>query len=78
MIKIHEVKKGEGYYSLSFSEGAQLYGAIIIILEDDLVIEFMKFKRDDIINITLENNPEEFIKLKEKYLDVILKSVDKK
>jgi hypothetical protein len=77
MIKIHEVIKGEGYYSLSFSEGVNLYGAIIIISDDDLIIEFMEFKRNEIVNITVDNNPEEFIKLKEKYLDVILKNVGK-
>lgn len=77
MIKIHEVIKGEGYYSLSFSEGVNLYGAIIIVSDDDLIIEFMEFKRNEIINVTIDNNPEEFIRLKEKYLDVILKSIDK-
>lgn len=77
MIKIHEVIKGEGYYSLSFSEGVNLYGAIIIVSDDDLIIEFMEFKRNEIINVTIDNNPEEFIRLKEKYLDVILKSINK-
>lgn len=77
MIKIHEVIKGEGYYSLSFSEGVNLYGAIIIISDDDLIIEFMEFKRNEIVNVTVDNNPEEFIRLKEKYLDTILKSVGK-
>jgi hypothetical protein len=77
MIKIHEVIKGEGYYSLSFSEGVNLYGAIIIVSDDDLIIEFMEFKRNEIINVTIDNNPEEFIRLKEKYLDVILKSIGK-
>lgn len=77
MIKIHEVIKGEGYYSLSFSEGVNLYGAIIIVSDDGLIIEFMEFKRNEIINVTIDNNPEEFIRLKEKYLDVILKSIGK-
>lgn len=77
MIKIHEVIKGEGYYSLSFSEGVNLYGAIIIVSDDDLIIEFMEFKRNEIVNVTIDNNPEEFIRLKEKYLDVILKSIGK-
>lgn len=81
MIKLHEVHKGEGYYSLTFSDGFDVYGAFIMILGDgNLHIEFMEFTKNqkEIISITKESDPEKFIKLKEKYLDVILKDIEKK
>ena len=81
MIKLHEVHKGEGYYSLTFSEGLNVFGAFIVVLEEGVFhIEFMEFakNRKDIINITKDSDPEKFFSMKEKYLDAILKGIEKK
>lgn len=75
MIKIHEVIKGEDYYTLTFSEGLDAYGVIITLIpERPVYIEFMEFAKNkqDIIVITEEESPEEFKRLKEKYFDKIM------
>lgn len=75
MIKIHEVIKGENYYTLTFSEGLDAYGVIITLMpEQPVYIEFMEFTKNkqDIIVITEEESPEEFKRLKEKYFDKIM------
>ena len=75
MIKIHEVIKGENYYTLTFSEGLDAYGVIITLMpEQPVYIEFMEFAKNkqDIIVITEEESPEEFKRLKEKYFDKIM------
>jgi hypothetical protein len=75
MIKIHEVIKGEDYYTLTFSEGLDAYGVIITLMpEQPVYIEFMEFAKNkqDIIVITEEESPEEFKRLKEKYFDKIM------
>ena len=54
MIKIHEVIKGEDYYTLTFSEGLDAYGVIITLMpEQPVYIEFMEFAKNkqDIIVI---------------------------
>jgi predicted methyltransferase len=80
MIKIQEVKKGEGYYTVIFTDGMKAYGVLITLVDKRPVyIEFMKFTSDfkDIVSITEDENPEEFKLLKEKYFDQILKEVNK-
>ena len=75
MIKIHEVIKGENYYTITFSEGLDAYGVIITLMpEQPVYIEFMEFAKNkqDIIVITEEESPEEFKRLKEKYFDKIM------
>lgn len=77
MIKIHEVKKGKGYYTITFIDGVTIYGIIVTLVEKRPVyVEFMKFKKDEIISITKENNPEEYEQMKVKYLDFILKHLN--
>ena len=78
MIKIQEVKKGDNYYTITFSEGVNAYGALIVLVDTrPTYIEFMKFSNNgkDIISITEEENLNEFNEMKEKYFDVIMKSV---
>lgn len=75
MIKIHEIIKGEDYYTLTFSEGLDAYGVIITLMpEQPVYIEFMEFAKNkqDLIVITEEGSPEEFKRLKEKYFDKIM------
>ena len=80
MIKIHEVIKEEGYYTITFSEGLLAYGAIIILVpEQPVYIEFMEFDKNmkDLIVVTEEGSPEEYKRLKEKYFDAIMEYVKK-
>lgn len=80
MIKLHEVRKGDGYYSLMFSEGLNLFGAFIVVITEGVYhIEFMEFakNRKDIINITKDSHPEKFAEMKEKYLADILRGLEK-
>lgn len=78
MIKIQEVKKGEGYYTVIFTDGMKAYGVLITLVDKRPVyIEFMKFTSDfkDIISITEDESPEEYKRLKEKYFDEIMNAV---
>ena len=75
MIKIHEVIKGEDYYTVTFSEGLDAYGIIITLMPDQPVyLEFMEFdkNRKDLIVVTEKGSPEEFKRLKETYFDKIM------
>ena len=75
MIKIHEVIKGDNYYTLTFSEGLDAYGVIITLMpEQPVYIEFMEFAKNkqDIIVVNEEESPEEFKRLKENYFDKIM------
>ena len=79
MIKIQEVKKGDNYYTITFSEGANAYGALVVLVDTrPAYIEFMKFINNgkDLISITEEDNPNEFKEMKEKYFDIIMKNVN--
>ena len=78
MIKIQEVKKGDGYYTVTFVDGMKAYGVLITLVDKRPVyIEFMKFTNDfkDIVSVTEDENIEEFKMLKEKYFDQIMKQV---
>lgn len=79
MIKIHEVKKGEGYFTILFSDVKDAYGVIISIVEGrPMYVEFMKFMPNgqDIVSVVEDENPKEFNALKAKYLDHILDHVN--
>jgi hypothetical protein len=79
MIKIQEVKKGDNYYTITFSEGVNAYGALVVLVDTRPVyIQFMKFINNgkDLISITEEDNPNEFKEMKEKYFDIIMKNVN--
>lgn len=78
MIKIHEVTKGDNYYTVTFSEGLNAYGIIITLMpEQPVYIEFMEFakNRQDLVVITEEGSPEEFKRLKENYFDKIMQHI---
>ena len=79
MIKIHEVIKGEDYYTLTFSEGLDAYGVIITLIpEQPVYIEFMEFDRNrkDLIVVTEKGSPEEFKRLKETYFTQIMEYIN--
>lgn len=78
MIKIHEVIKGEDYYTITFTEGLDAYGIIITLeLNRPVYLEFMEFDKNtkDLIVVTEEGSPDEFKRLKEKYFDQIMKHI---
>lgn len=81
MIKINEVIKGDDYYTILFTENRNVYGAIITIVPNKPVhLEFMKFadNNEDIINVTEEDMPEEYKRMKEDYFDQIMKFIHDK
>lgn len=78
MIKIHEVIKGEGYYTITFTEGSDAYGIIITLeLNRPVYLEFMEIDKNtrELIVVTEEGSPEEFKRLKEKYFNQIMKHI---
>ena len=80
-IKINEVIKGEDYYTILFTEGREIYGAIISLVPNAPVhLEFMKFadNKEDIISVTEESMPEEFARMKKDYFDQIMKYIHDK
>ena len=81
MIKINEVIKGDDYYTILFTEGLDIYGAVITIIPNAPVhLEFMEFaaNKQDIINVTEEDMPEEFARMKREYFDQIMKFIHDK
>jgi predicted methyltransferase len=80
MIKIHDVNKGEGYFTITFSDVKDAYGVIIRLVEDKpMYVEFMKFTANgqDIVSVIEDEKPEEFNELKVRYLDHILDYITK-
>lgn len=73
MLKIQEVIKGEGHNIITFSEGRELYGMLVVLEEGELdYVEFMEFDDNDLILITEDEQPEEFKRLKDKYYEKVL------
>lgn len=79
MIKIQNFVKGDNYYTLTFTEGMNAYGFLMVYAEEPLCIEFMKFANNgkDILTINEDTNPEEFMKLKDQYFDHIMEYIQK-
>lgn len=78
MLKIQEVKKGENYYTITFTDGLEAYGALVTLFDERPVyVEFMKFaeNKQDLIVITEDETPEEYKRIKEKYFDEIMNAV---
>lgn len=74
MFKAQEVIKKDDCSTITFTDGLEAYGALIVG-EEPLYIEFMKFdKKGELLIITENGTPEEYNKLKEKYLEDIMKS----
>lgn len=80
MIKIQDVNKGENYYTITFTDGLEAYGVLVTLVDKRPVyVEFMEFAKNkqDLVVITEEDSPEEYKRLKEKYFDVIMESIQK-
>lgn len=80
MIKIQDVNKGENYYIITFTDSLEAYGVLVTLVDKRPVyVEFMEFAKNkqDLVVITEEDSPEEYKRLKEKYFDVIMDSIQK-
>ena len=78
MLKIQEVKKGENYYIITFTDGLEAYGVLVTLFDErPAYVEFMKFaeNKQDLIVITEDETPEEYKRIKEKYFDEIMNAV---
>lgn len=77
MFKAQEVTKNEGYSIVTFTDGLEAYGSLIISKEESLYVEFMKFdKGGELVVITEEGSLEEYQRLEEKYLSNILGALE--
>ena len=75
MFKVQNVNREEKYICVTFTDGPEAYGAIVIPDDKLVYIEFMEFKGNDIEAITADGAPEEYKRLKDKYMDDILSNV---
>ena len=75
MFKVRELNNCGDYIKLTFTDRQEVYGALIIVKEEGLYMEFMEFDGDELRTITDESSPDEFKRLEEKYLDNIIKAI---
>ena len=76
MFKLQKLDIKENYNIITFTDGLEAYGAIVIIRDESLYLEFMEFKGNDLISITEDETPEEFKRLEEKYMEDILQAFE--
>ena len=73
MANIQEIINGDGYHIITFLDENEVYG--MLLCED--YVEFMEIDSDGgFLPITEEDTPEEFDRLKDKYLDDILNQLE--
>lgn len=73
MANIQEIINGDGYYIITFLDENEVYG--MLLCED--YVEFMEIDEDgEFLPITEEDAPEEFDRLKEKYIDELIDAID--
>ena len=73
MFKVQEHNSQENYHIITFTDGSEAYGALIILDEEKIYLEFMEFDGEEIVSITEEEYPEEFKRLEETYINNILR-----
>lgn len=72
MFKVQELNDYGTYVVMTFTDNEEAYGALIILEENQLYVEFMEFDGDELKVIIEEESPEEYQRLEEKYLDDII------
>lgn len=72
MFKVQELNDYGTYVVMTFTDNEEAYGALMILEENQLYVEFMEFDGDELKVITEEESPEEYQRLEEKYLDDII------
>ena len=75
MFKLQKLDIKENYNIITFTDGLEAYGAIVIINDESLYLEFMEFKGNELVSITEDETPEEYHRLEEKYLENILEAI---
>jgi hypothetical protein len=73
MIQIQEIIQDVDHYIITFSDGAELYG-MLIMMEEEMpnYVEFMEFDGEDIVLITEDEQPEEFDRLINTYYEKVI------
>ena len=77
MFKLQKLDKKENYNIITFTDGLEAYGAIVIIKDESLYLEFMEFKGEELISITEDETPEEYHRLEEKYINDLIDVIDR-
>ena len=76
MFKVQELNDYGTHVVMTFTDNEEAYGALMLLDEDQLYIEFMEFDGEELKVITEDESPEEFKRLEEKYLDDIIEAID--
>ena len=76
MFKLQKLDIKENYNIITFTDGLEAYGAIVIIRDESLYLEFMEFDGEELKVITEDESPEEFKRLEEKYMEDILQAFE--
>ena len=76
MFKIKEVNNYDTHVTMTFTDNKEAYGALMILEENRLYVEFMEFDGDELKVITEEDFPEEYQRLKEKYIDNLMDAIN--
>ena len=76
MFKVQELNDYGTYVVMTFTDNEDAYGALMLLDENQLYVEFMEFDGEELKVITEDESPEEFKRLEEKYLDNIIDAID--
>ena len=76
MFKIEEVNNYDTHVIITFTDNNEAYGALMILEENQLYVEFMEFDGDELKVITEEEFPEEYQRLEEKYINDLIDAID--
>ena len=75
MFKVQELNDYGTHVVMTFTDNEEAYGTLILLVEDNLYVEFMEFDGEELKVITEDESPEEFKRLEEKYLDDIISAI---
>ena len=76
MFKVQELNDYGTHVVMTFTDNEEAYGALMLLDEDQLYVEFMEFDGDELKVITEDESPEEFKRLEEKYLGDIIEAIN--
>ena len=76
MFKVQELNDYGTHVVMTFTDNEEAYGALMLLDEDQLYVEFMEFDGEELKVITEDESPEEFKRLEEKYLNDIIEAID--
>ena len=76
MFKVQELNDYGTYVVMTFTDNEEAYGALMLLDENQLYVEFMEFDGEELKVITEEDFPEEYRRLEEKYIDDLIDAID--